>query len=207
MENSEKLSSIKEEIKRQAENEIKEIKESVSREISKLKESYESKKQKFIKEKELEFEREGELIRKEIVTEKKLELKKKLINKKRELIEEVFNDVIERLKKQEKKEYCNLMENLLKETVSTKDEEIMPSVKDKVIDKNFINSINKKYGWKIKLGDKIAGIEGGFILKKEEYETVVNWPEIKEFIRQAEEETVVENLFPKMKNIKPAGQT
>lgn len=189
------MGNIKAEIEKQTDREITEIKKTVNDEIDKLEKEFNERQEKFISEKELEFKREGGLRKREILTNKKLELKKEILNRKRKLIEDIFDEAVEKLKNLDKGRYRRLMEKLLKGVISTKNEEVMPAQKEEVFDKSFISSMNKKYGWKLKLGNKTNRIDGGFLLKETDYETVVDWDSIKEFIRQKEEDRVIAELF------------
>ena len=86
------------------------------------------------------------------------------------------------------------------EVIVTKNEELLPGKKETVIDKAFIETLNKKNGWKIKLGKKTSRIEDGFLIKEADYETIVNWDNIKEYIKQKEEDKITKDLFSKINN-------
>ncbi len=191
------LKNILEEINKQTDKEIERIRESVNNEIAELKKEFDEKRRNFISKKKSEFMSEGELKKQGILTERKLALKKELHNKKRKLIENIFNETVERLQNLDKTKYEKLMEKLLKEVVVTKNEIVLPALKEEVFNKGFIARLNEKYKWNISLGSKTSVISGGFILKEKDYETVVDWNSIKEFIRQTEEDRVVESLFSK----------
>ncbi len=191
------LKNILEEIKKQTDKEIECIRESVNNEIAELKKEFDEKCRNFTSKKKSEFMMEGELKKQGILTERKLALKKELHNKKRKLIENIFNETVERLKNLDKSKYEKLMEKLLTEVVVTKNEIVLPAQKEDIFNKDFIDKLNEKYKWNISLGNKTSVISGGFILKEKDYETVVDWNSIKEFIRQTEEDRVVESLFSK----------
>lgn len=189
------IKKIKDEIEKQTDKEIAEIKKSVGNEIRRLRNEFEDRRKKFVGEKILEFKREGELRKREILTNKKLEIKKKILNRKRKLIEDIFNETIARLKGLDKDRYKKFIGSILKEIIVTKNEEVIPARDEDIFNNAFISSLNKQYGWKLKLGNKTTGIDGGFLLKEKDYETVIDWTGIKEFIRQKEEDRVIAELF------------
>lgn len=189
------LENIMRSIEAQAAKEVSDIKESIDKNIISLKNDLTKKKDIFIKEKEKEFKNEGELSKRGLITDKKLQLKKELINKKRELIESIFDDIIEKLKKLDVSSKKILYENILKITVSAGDETINPSVNEKTFDNAYIEAINKRNKWDLKLGKVEEELNDGFLLREKDYVITVDWENIRDFLRQREEGNVIKILF------------
>jgi vacuolar-type H+-ATPase subunit E/Vma4 len=186
--------TIKDEIKRQADAEIESIRQAAQDELTRLKKEFDEKKSQYLEEKTMDFNKSGELKKREIITNKRVLLKKKLLNEKRQLIEEIYDGIIEGLKKLKPEKYVIFIENILKEIIITKNEEIRPGKTEKIFDDVFIKNINKKNGWKLKLG-KTADISNGFLVVEENYETTVDWDTLRDFIKQKEEDRIISYLF------------
>ena len=156
---------------------------------------FERERENLFSEKEEEFRKAGELKKREIVTDSRVRAKKELHNRKRQIIEEIFNAVVEKLKRLGPEEYACFMERLLQDAVGTKSEVLSPSEKESVFTEDFVKKLNARHGWKLTLGPKTARIAGGFLLKEKDYETVVDWLSIKESIRHKEEDRIIAELF------------
>ncbi|MFH1416378.1 MAG: V-type ATP synthase subunit E family protein [Elusimicrobiota bacterium] len=194
MENK-KLQNILDGITKETQKEADIIRIEAEREIERMRGKFEDKKKRLINEKKSEFNRNGELIKKEMITREKLRVKKQLLNKKRDLIEGIFDRIMEILNKSDKSELLIPMEKLLVETVTSKNEIVRPAEGISPVDTGFISGLNRKYGWKLKLGEKNPGISGGFVIEGENYETVVDWANIKDHIRETYEDMVAKELF------------
>jgi len=194
MENN-NLKNILDGISAETQKEADAIKAEADHEIECMRKKFEDKRKKIVDEKKSEFNRDGELIKREMITREKLRLKKQLLNKKRDLVETVFDEIMERLSRFEKKDLQVPMEKLLVETVTAKNEIIRPAVDGSPVDAGFIKRLNKKYGWKLKLGETHPDIKGGFVIEGENYETVVDWDNIKIHIKENYEDRIAKELF------------
>jgi V/A-type H+-transporting ATPase subunit E len=189
------LDNIIKEIENQAEETIKDIRESSKQEINKCKREFEDKKSRFLEGRKREFARNGEMKERELVTEEKLKWKKTILNKKRELIDRIIDQTARRLKQEDRKRYRRFLNNLLREIVDTQDEEIQPGREETVLTGDFVKEINREYNWNLTMGKKNSEIKDGFKLKGQDYETVVDWKAIREFIREKEEDRIARELF------------
>lgn len=191
------LDNILNKIENQAEETIKEIRESAEFEIDKYKKEFEVKKTRFLEEKKKEFVRKAEMRERELVTEERLKWKKTILNRKRALMENIIDTAAKRLREADKKEYGNFLKKLLREVVDSQDEKILPGREETVFTGDFVKEINRECNWKLTLGEKESTIKDGFKLKARDYETVVDWRAIREFIREKEEDRIVAELFSK----------
>jgi V/A-type H+-transporting ATPase subunit E len=189
------LENILKEIKVRTEAEVAGVRESARAETNEMRKQFENKKEEFIALKNQEYEREGEMLKKNLVTETRLELKKKLVNAKRGIIEEVFDSAVKQLMELKGGDYEVFIKTLLRETVVTGKEVVTPGREEKIFNKSFISRANKKYGWNIVLGKEAGSMNRGFIVSEEECQTIVGRPEIRDFIKQLYENKVIEMLF------------
>lgn len=195
-----KLNVILAGIQEQVQTEIEDIKRETEKELNLLKKEFEKTRNKNITEQKHEFEKEGELKKRKMLTAVRLDKKKAVLKKKQGILNSIFNEAVLHLKKLKKEDYQKFIENLLKEVVVSGNENIHPSQNEKIFSKDYIDKLNNKYRWNLKVKTGTAGMEDGFILKGVEYETVVDWNSIKDFIRQKEEEKVVRELFTEFKH-------
>lgn len=195
MENSGNLDKIISEIEKQSEIEIEKINKETQEEINNYKKEFEEKKNNFIQKQNEVFKISGERLKRQLITETRMKLKNELLNYKRRLIEEVLGETAEELMKLTGTSRRKLMEILLKEVVDIKTEEIQPSFNEVVLDENFVKEINNKNNWNLLLGEKNKQINEGFLLKGKDFETVVDFDGIKEFLREKEEMKVSKYFF------------
>ena len=137
---------------KEAEKKKKEIKSATKRELKKITEKIERR----AKEKgEREFER--------LIGLKEIEQRNTLLGYKHELMNSLFNKVVDDICKGDK--YSKLIESLFENSVESGEEEVFVCKGEKIINEKFIQKINKDKGWKLKLSNEKIPIRGGFILK------------------------------------------
>lgn len=147
----------------EANNEIKIFKENAQSEISSIKNSIMDR-----------YEQEAELAEKKIITEAKLESNKEILSEKQAIIEDIFREAENRIKKMDNEKYIKFMEKMIFDNVETGDETIyLGDNERKEINQDFINNINKKLQSKAKQGElkiakKTLPIKGGIVLGTEE---------------------------------------
>ncbi|MBN2407679.1 MAG: V-type ATP synthase subunit E [Elusimicrobia bacterium] len=195
MEESKKLEEILSSIEAKAAEEVNEINKAADSEIEGLKKEFGKRKTAHIESMKKKFEREGELKKRQIITEYRLTARREVLDIKQKLMDEVFNELLDRLRGLEKTRYADFMERLLGEAVSGGDVDIVPAEKESIFSKSYIDKLNKKNGWKLNLGKKTTRIEDGFILKEANSETVVDFRNISEFLRDMYAGDVAEQLF------------
>ena len=106
-----------------------------------------------------------------IITLAQLELRREILAAKQDLVDEVFQQVMEKLTRLPDKEYLAWMEERLLQAAVTGDEEVMVAKKDqKRINDKFLAGVNEKLrqaGKKgeLKLSGEVRPMTGGFILK------------------------------------------
>jgi V/A-type H+-transporting ATPase subunit E len=96
----------------------------------------------------------------------RMETAKQLLKVKRDILDETFELAAEKIKTMNKNDYQSLMEKLITASVRTGDEEIVVDKDENRIDAGFIENLNKKANYKLKLADSRADIGAGFILQK-----------------------------------------
>lgn len=153
----------KEIILQKAKEEIRKIKDDTKKEIEIIKKNITE-----------QFKTEAELKEKRIITEAKLKANKDILAEKQSIIEELFNDVIEKIEKLDEDKYLSFMENLIFDNVEYGDETVYIGTRErKQINKEFIDNINSKLQskgkkGKLKLATKKIPIRGGVVLGTEE---------------------------------------
>lgn len=132
--------------------------------------------------------------RREIVAN--LDVKKKHLKAGRDLINDVYNSALEKMKQLDRGEYLSLCESLLAAAVSTQDEQIVVSADERYIDKDWVDAYNKKKNTKLVLSDEKAEIAGGFILVQGKIRTNCSWDMLIQVAQEKNESDVVKRLFP-----------
>lgn len=97
----------------------------------------------------------------------RLDVNKIELGAKRKLIQDVFDNGLERLQKLDRDEYLSFCGRLLKEAVESGDEVMQISEKEQVLDKGWLDKFNSENNTRISLSDqRIVDISGGFVLNK-----------------------------------------
>ncbi|MGM0441148.1 MAG: V-type ATP synthase subunit E family protein [Elusimicrobiota bacterium] len=195
MKNKERLEKLFQEISKEARKEVEKIREKASSRIDELEKQFKEEKNKYFKEQKAKIDRREALHKQQQITKERLEEKKKILNRKRELIEKVFDIAVEKLKNTAEKKKQKFFKTMLDETVNSGAEVVRPAGKSSVITESFIKKVNKEKNWELKLGSAIKSQSGGFLLEGENSETVVDWKNIKEYLKEKEEDNIIRELF------------
>ena len=108
------------------------------------------------------------------ILNKRLENRKELLQVRQKWMDEAFNGAYKALINQSFEDYQKLVIKLIKDTSSSKDEEIIFSKKGSDAElKKLANDINKKANGKYSLAKKRGNYQWGFILRKGKIETNV----------------------------------
>lgn len=103
-----------------------------------------------------------------ILANARMDIRKDNLGAKVGLLNEVFNNSINRINGFGDNEYKGLMKKLLLKSVETGQEEVVVGKDEHRIDQGFIDNVNRELGdkGKLKLASDRANIKGGFILRK-----------------------------------------
>lgn len=94
-----------------------------------------------------------------------LEAKKIILSKKKEIIDEVFDLVVQDFKtKKSEKEYSLLVENMIKENAEDGDLIQFSSMDKAIFNDKFIQSLSKKFNLKLKLNQDYGKFKGGVLI-------------------------------------------
>lgn len=121
---------------------------------------------KFKEYKEAQIEKtksEGESLKKGIIIKNKLKSKNEILRKKREFLDEVYKEAMNRLINSV--EYKELFTKLVLKFSETHDEDIIVSKNEEVLNKNWIEEINKKNNFNLKYFYSDSNIKGGIIIR------------------------------------------
>lgn len=168
---------------KEAEKKRKEIEKVTAAEIKKLTEEIERKAREA---EEKEYER--------LIGLKNIEQKNTLLEYKHHLMNELFKKVKEEILKNNK--YPELIKSLFEVSVDSGKEEVLVGKNEKIIDKEFINKLNKNKGWHLKLSKEKLPIKGGFILRSEKTQIDASIETILNEKKEVLEPEVVRILFP-----------
>ncbi len=174
-----------EEVLAKARSKASEIIEHANKENAAVKESFE---------KRFEEEMPKHFKRREIVAN--IDVKKRKLLSKRTLIQDVFDEALNKMKAFNKEDYLELCNSLLKKSVVTGDEEVLIGENEKFVDEAWINAYNKKNNTNLILSKEIANISGGFILKRDKIRTNCSWDMLIQVAQEKKESEVVKRLFP-----------
>ena len=159
------LSDILDKIKEETEAKIKELNEQYEAKLSALESEFEEKKQKAKAQMDSQVSANSKKIVSKMETLAKMEAKNKLLKEKRALLDEIFNEALNKLSSAEN--YKDMLVALLKNSnIEGDDVLIMPAKGKEEETKAALQASGKPY----KLADKSADIKGGFILKSEKIE-------------------------------------
>lgn len=105
-----------------------------------------------------------------ILATARMDIAKQLLAEKRKILNEVFEQAQNRLKKLPDAEFRRLMTKLMLDAVETGDEEVIVDKNETRIDDEFISQINRQLGsdkkGKLKLSSESQNLGAGFILKR-----------------------------------------
>lgn len=192
------MQDIRQLIKRiedKAAGEVDAVESSYADKVNQLQKDFKSKRSEYLAQENDESGRLADLKKRETITLKKLHMKKELINMKRSMIDGVFEKAVRIMQDLPAEKYQKLMEAILKEIVVSGTELVLPAKGNERLTRKFISSVNKKYGWSLKLSDHNDRAKDGFILVDSECETAVDWSTIREYVRQKKEDMIIRKLF------------
>jgi V/A-type H+-transporting ATPase subunit E len=105
-----------------------------------------------------------------ILAAARMDIAKQLLAEKRKILDEVFEQAQNRLKKLPDAEFRKLMTKLMLDAVEAGDEEVIVDKNEARIDDKFISQINQQLGpekkGKLKLSSERENLGAGFILKR-----------------------------------------
>ena len=105
-----------------------------------------------------------------VLASARMEMKKRTLAAKRALLDELFEKVRQRINSLPDGEYQEMMSKWMHRAVETGDEEVIVGKNEKRIGHELIKQINKKLGpgfkGNLRLSDRRADIDGGFILRR-----------------------------------------
>lgn len=131
-----------------------------------------------------------------------LEMRKDILAAKQQLINEVFEKVLERLNNLDNDRYEQIIFEMLMASIDSGDEEIvMSEARKEKLSADFVNKLNKaleRAGKKgnIKLSDETRDISGGFVLKSQGVEVNNSFEAVIRLYRDEIEPKVAEIFFP-----------
>jgi vacuolar-type H+-ATPase subunit E/Vma4 len=182
------LSDIFKKIEKETEEKIKKIEEEAKKEIEKIERKYQE---------EIEKRREKILNSVKEDVEKKikheeiklsLETRNLILMKKREILDNLYQEILEELSKIDDKKYFDLILKLLKDCPD--EGEIMPAKNREKITEEAIKKLNKKLVIK-----KSLPIKGGFIFSSKNLEIDDSFENLIRIIREKTEIEVAKILF------------
>jgi V/A-type H+-transporting ATPase subunit E len=195
------LKDIVEKIIKDAEEEGKEkVKEAEKKAAEILKEA--EKKSEELKKKIVEkAEKEAAEEKKRIIALARLEMRNKLLEKKKNLIEEVFQEASKRISSVPKDKYRSFLKKVILEAAESGEEEVILNERDReLVDAKFLGEINQelqKNGKKgsLKLSSETREIEGGVILKKDGLEINASLETLLKELRSEKEKEILQKII------------
>ena len=141
-----------------------------------------------------EVERPEIFRRREIVAN--LDVKRMMLQSRRDLIHDVYNISLEKMRMIDRDDYVKLCEALLKCAATTKKEEIQVSRDEKYLDQAWLDGFNKENGTELVFSEDKPDIAGGFILTRGKISTNCSWDMLVQVAQEKQESDVVKRLFP-----------
>jgi V/A-type H+-transporting ATPase subunit E len=142
------------------------------------------------------FDRERPEIfkRREIVA--RLDVEKLHLGVKRKLIQDVFDEGLDRLKGLQKEEYIKFCESLLREAATDGELVMEISSGEKYISPEWLEAFNSAGAKKISLSPERQDFSGGFVLNKGRVSVNCSWEMLMRAAQEKLEPEVVKLLFP-----------
>ena len=141
-----------------------------------------------------EVERPEIFRRREIVAN--LDVKRMMLQSSRDLIQDVYDLSLEKMRMMDRDDQVKLCETLLKKAIKTKDEELEVSGGEKYLDQAWLDGFNRENGTNIVFSEKKPDIAGGFILTRGRISTNCSWDMLIQIAQEKQESDVVKRLFP-----------
>lgn len=195
------LEEILQRIKKETEEQIKEIQRQAKKEeekiLSPVEEEARRRKETIVQRAKLEASR----LKDRMISSARLELQKSILREKQTILEEVFQQAIDRLLKLDSQDYFRVIEKLLLQVVETGKEEIIFSPPDQPrLDSGFLSRINQQLEKRGKKGElKLSGetrpLMGGFILRSGKVEINCSFSALVLQQRELREKEIVNTLF------------
>jgi len=141
----------------------------------------------------------GDEKRSHILAAVRMEVGKEFLAEKRAILDEVFVNAKEQIKKLSDDDYTKIFSKLMKEAVETGDEEVIVDAEDKHIDMEFIKQVNSDLGpdfkGNLRLADEKQNIGAGFILRRGKIKNNVSVGVLLDQARKDLEITLSKELF------------
>lgn len=153
------LNDILEQIKKENQKKLDELNEEFDKKMKKLDKEFDERKEKAKTATNNQVDTNSKKIMNKMTTVAKMEAKNKLLNEKRRVLNEIFDQALEKLT--ESGNYKSLLENLLKQSeIEGGDVKVIPAKGKEKATEEALKSSGKSY----EMSDKSADIKAGFIL-------------------------------------------
>jgi V/A-type H+-transporting ATPase subunit E len=141
----------------------------------------------------------GKERKEQMLARARMRLQKDYLAAKCDLLNEVFDKAVERIKQLSDTEYLTFIESLMVKAVETGSEEVMIGKNETRITDNFIKQVNRKLGTGFKgnllLASEKANISGGFILRRGKVRINVSTDVLVKQARENLEMELAQDLF------------
>lgn len=185
------LKNIIQKIKQEGEVEIKKIERETEEEIKKLEKIYQDKfdmkKKQILEQKRKEIQQAGD----QIIFQEKLKNNTIILDKKRKIIDRVYQEVLNKLSKLSNKEYIGLISKLISHLPQIEKGEIIPSKNKKAQTEEALQKSKRDFN----LAQESADIKGGFIFVSDKINIDNSFEELINKIKSETEAEVAKILF------------
>ena len=120
-------------------------------------------------------------------------INKLILAQKREIIDDIFNSIVDELCKLELHVYQNLIENLL--IAYAQEEDGVSLSKDSLVDEKFITSLQVFKDRKLKFLYHKSDIKGGFVLSNAQNDTIVSFESLVDEYKEKYAYKIASELF------------
>lgn len=183
------LKDILKTLEAEAEARIKEIEDKSKQEIKELKAEHsrrmKKERERFLTVAKVKAQKDAEMK----LFAKKFELKNEVLNRKREIINQVYNQALDKLRKLPDSEYGKIIKKLFKNITGEGEGVIIPAKGREGITKKAA------YGMNLKVADKSIDSAGGFVWQSEKVNFDNTFEQLLDDIRHETEMEVARELF------------
>lgn len=162
------LDAVLEEIKRKGEEEVRRIEAETKKEVERLIAEAKAEAEALLKRAREEVEKEGEALRKQEISSLNLELKRMMLAKQREITEEVFRKLRQRIAEMDEKTRKSILKKLIERNAR---EGMLLYVRKE--DEELVREIIKKSKLELKIAGNISAL-GGVVLEDPSGEVRIN---------------------------------
>jgi V/A-type H+-transporting ATPase subunit E len=186
-------------IEEEAESAARELIREAEAEGMRLKDLQAEEAEELSKQLEQQVSRKAEEEQRRLIANEQLELRKLLLEKKREILDEMYDLATERISSLGEKDYLDLIrEMILRRSISGGEEIIVPKAQKKLFEGDFLDSLNKEWkgGGRFTIAEEPGDFSWGVVLREGKRVVNLSLGVLMDLLRDRIEAEIAPVLFP-----------